>query len=69
MPKRFAWLRKNLDSVSIHLLQVLSVAVYNHYKRIYNNTPNQLGNNRQDMSVMEQGPHQNMTHRGKIFCF
>nr|AEE62975.1 unknown [Dendroctonus ponderosae] len=44
--------------------KVLSVAVYNHYKRIYNNTPNQLGNSRQDMSVMEQGPHQNMTHRG-----
>ncbi|XP_030752560.1 ATP-dependent Clp protease ATP-binding subunit clpX-like, mitochondrial isoform X2 [Sitophilus oryzae] len=43
--------------------KVLSVAVYNHYKRIYNNTPNPT-NNRQDMAVMEQGPHQNMTHRG-----
>ncbi|XP_030752558.1 ATP-dependent Clp protease ATP-binding subunit clpX-like, mitochondrial isoform X1 [Sitophilus oryzae] len=42
--------------------KVLSVAVYNHYKRIYNNTPNPT-NNRQDMAVMEQGPHQNMTHR------
>ncbi|XP_066251348.1 ATP-dependent Clp protease ATP-binding subunit clpX-like, mitochondrial [Euwallacea similis] len=45
-----------------HAKKVLSVAVYNHYKRIYNNAPNQL-NNRQDMAVMEQGPHQNMTHR------
>lgn len=35
--------------------KVLSVAVYNHYKRIYNNTPNPT-NNRQDMAVMEQGP-------------
>ncbi|XP_076258342.1 caseinolytic protease chaperone subunit isoform X2 [Rhynchophorus ferrugineus] len=43
--------------------KVLSVAVYNHYKRIYNNTPNQV-NNRQDMAVMEQGPHHNITHRG-----
>ncbi|KAL1506068.1 hypothetical protein ABEB36_005499 [Hypothenemus hampei] len=47
-----------------HAKKVLSVAVYNHYKRIYNNTPNQPNNNRQDMAVMEQGPHQNMTHRG-----
>ncbi|XP_050293682.1 ATP-dependent Clp protease ATP-binding subunit clpX-like, mitochondrial isoform X2 [Anthonomus grandis grandis] len=44
--------------------KVLSVAVYNHYKRIYNNTPNPIGNNRQDMAVMEQGLHQNMSHRG-----
>lgn len=32
--------------------KVLSVAVYNHYKRIYNNIPMQ--NNRQDVTVMEQ---------------
>ncbi|CAH1183913.1 unnamed protein product [Phaedon cochleariae] len=42
--------------------KVLSVAVYNHYKRIYNNSPNQPFNLRQDMAVMEQGP-QNVTHR------
>ncbi|XP_074034822.1 caseinolytic protease chaperone subunit [Leptinotarsa decemlineata] len=42
--------------------KVLSVAVYNHYKRIYNNNPNQSNNSRQDMAVMEQGPH-NITHR------
>ncbi|XP_018574734.1 ATP-dependent Clp protease ATP-binding subunit clpX-like, mitochondrial isoform X2 [Anoplophora glabripennis] len=44
--------------------KVLSVAVYNHYKRIYNNNPNQANNSRQEMAVMEQGPHQNITHRG-----
>ncbi|CAH0559544.1 unnamed protein product [Brassicogethes aeneus] len=45
--------------------KVLSVAVYNHYKRIYNNNPGQSTTNlRQDMAVMEQGPHQNLTHRG-----
>ncbi|XP_057659264.1 ATP-dependent Clp protease ATP-binding subunit clpX-like, mitochondrial [Diorhabda carinulata] len=45
--------------------KVLSVAVYNHYKRIYNNTPIQT-NLRQDMAVMEHGP-QNITHRGMNF--
>lgn len=51
---------------NIFKFQVLSVAVYNHYKRIYNNAPVQIGSNnsRQDMAVMEQGPHQNFTHRG-----
>ncbi|XP_068910318.1 ATP-dependent Clp protease ATP-binding subunit clpX-like, mitochondrial isoform X2 [Tenebrio molitor] len=47
--------------------KVLSVAVYNHYKRIYNNNPNGQGGNhssRQDIAVMEQGLHQNVTHRG-----
>ncbi|XP_063909232.1 ATP-dependent Clp protease ATP-binding subunit clpX-like, mitochondrial isoform X2 [Zophobas morio] len=46
--------------------KVLSVAVYNHYKRIYNNTPNGQGSgsSRQDVAVMEQGMHQNVTHRG-----
>ncbi|XP_019877773.2 ATP-dependent Clp protease ATP-binding subunit clpX-like, mitochondrial isoform X2 [Aethina tumida] len=43
--------------------KVLSVAVYNHYKRIYNNNPGST-NTRQDMAVMEQGPHQNFSHRG-----
>ncbi|KAG8307572.1 hypothetical protein J6590_018449 [Homalodisca vitripennis] len=33
--------------------KVLSVAVYNHYKRIYNNIPAQ-SNTRQDVTVMEQ---------------
>jgi ATP-dependent protease Clp ATPase subunit len=51
-------------------VQVLSVAVYNHYKRIYNNNPNGQGGNhssRQDIAVMEQGLHQNVTHRGTAF--
>lgn len=49
-----------------HAKKVLSVAVYNHYKRIFNNIPNNQSNNtsRQDMAVMEQGPHHNFTHRG-----
>ncbi|CAG9772597.1 unnamed protein product [Ceutorhynchus assimilis] len=46
-----------------HAKKVLSVAVYNHYKRIYNNTPCSTNTGRQDMAVMEQGPHHNMTHR------
>ncbi|KAJ8973253.1 hypothetical protein NQ317_019528 [Molorchus minor] len=45
--------------------KVLSVAVYNHYKRIYNNNPNQSNNSRQDMAVMEQGPH-NISHRDQL---
>ncbi|XP_072396520.1 ATP-dependent clpX-like chaperone, mitochondrial isoform X1 [Diabrotica undecimpunctata] len=44
-----------------HAKKILSVAVYNHYKRIYNNSPTQ-SNIRQDMAVMEQGPH-SVTHR------
>lgn len=51
----------------IILFQVLSVAVYNHYKRIYNNTP-QTNNSRQDMAVMEQGP-QTISHRGWYLFF
>ncbi|KAB0801832.1 hypothetical protein PPYR_04018 [Photinus pyralis] len=47
-----------------HAKKVLSVAVYNHYKRIFNNIPNNQSNtSRQDMAVMEQGPHHNFTHR------
>lgn len=46
--------------------KVLSVAVYNHYKRIYNNNPMQANNSRQEMAVMEQGPHQNITHRDQL---
>lgn len=49
-----------------HAKKVLSVAVYNHYKRIYNNIPPQQqnsSNHRQDMAVMEQGPQQSFTHR------
>ncbi|KAF2885490.1 hypothetical protein ILUMI_20640 [Ignelater luminosus] len=47
-----------------HAKKVLSVAVYNHYKRIFNNLPNtQTTSARQDMAVMEQGPHQHFTHR------
>ncbi|KAF5282097.1 hypothetical protein FQR65_LT14415 [Abscondita terminalis] len=43
--------------------KVLSVAVYNHYKRIFNNVPNQGNISRHDTAVMEQGPHQGFTHR------
>uniref|UniRef100_A0A224X9C6 Putative atp-dependent clp protease atp-binding subunit clpx-like mitochondrial isoform x2 n=1 Tax=Panstrongylus lignarius TaxID=156445 RepID=A0A224X9C6_9HEMI len=40
-----------------HAKKVLSVAVYNHYKRIYNNIPSQPTHApRHDMAVMEQGP-------------
>lgn len=48
---------------------MLSVAVYNHYKRIYNNSPAppNVSNQRQDMAIMEQGPHHHFTHRG-ITC-
>lgn len=50
---------------TFEILQVLSVAVYNHYKRIFNNTPTQSGSSRQDMAVMEQGPHHNFAQRGQ----
>lgn len=44
--------------------KVLSVAVYNHYKRIYNNIPQQPAHSpRHDMAVMEQGPNYSFTHR------
>ncbi|KAK9507419.1 hypothetical protein O3M35_007275 [Rhynocoris fuscipes] len=50
-----------------HAKKVLSVAVYNHYKRIYNNIPVQPSNTpRHDMAVMDQGPTNSyaFTHRG-----
>jgi len=44
--------------------KVLSVAVYNHYKRIYNNMPTmQVQTPRPNMAVMEQGPNYSFTHR------
>lgn len=50
-----------------HAKKVLSVAVYNHYKRIYNNLPPQ-SSVRQDVAVMEQGPQYSaFTPRGNVF--
>lgn len=47
-----------------HAKKVLSVAVYNHYKRIYNNNPAApTAAPRQDMAVMEQGVHHGVTQR------
>lgn len=61
-PKKiFEYLNKHVVGQD-HAKKVLSVAVYNHYKRIYNNIPPQQ-QNRQDMAVMEQGPQQSFTHR------
>lgn len=66
-PKKiFDYLNKHVVGQE-HAKKVLSVAVYNHYKRIYNNAPTQTGGNaKQDMAVMEHGPPQNFTHRGKL---
>ncbi|XP_014255887.1 ATP-dependent Clp protease ATP-binding subunit clpX-like, mitochondrial isoform X2 [Cimex lectularius] len=48
-----------------HAKKVLSVAVYNHYKRIYNNLPSQPAHlPRHDMAVMDQGPNYAFAHRG-----
>lgn len=46
-----------------HAKKVLSVAVYNHYKRIYNNLPSPSVQQRHDMAVMEQSPNYAFTHR------
>ncbi|XP_021924347.1 ATP-dependent Clp protease ATP-binding subunit clpX-like, mitochondrial isoform X2 [Zootermopsis nevadensis] len=66
-PKKiFEYLNKHVVGQE-HAKKVLSVAVYNHYKRIYNNIPQQQQSNsshRQDMAVMEQGPQHSFTHRG-----
>lgn len=66
-PKKiFDYLNKHVVGQE-HAKKVLSVAVYNHYKRIYNNAPTHSthsGHGRQDMAVMEHGPHQHFTHRG-----
>ncbi|KAK9745766.1 C-terminal, D2-small domain, of ClpB protein [Popillia japonica] len=62
-PKKiFDYLNKHVVGQE-HAKKVLSVAVYNHYKRIFNNTPTQNSSSRQDMAVMEQGPHHNFTQR------
>lgn len=63
-PKKiFDYLNKHVVGQE-HAKKVLSVAVYNHYKRIYNNAPTHSTHGRQDMAVMEHGPHQHFTHRG-----
>ncbi|XP_017774806.1 PREDICTED: ATP-dependent Clp protease ATP-binding subunit clpX-like, mitochondrial isoform X2 [Nicrophorus vespilloides] len=63
-PKKiFDYLNKHVVGQE-HAKKVLAVAVYNHYKRIFNNAPASSGNARQDMAVMEQGPHTSFTHRG-----
>ena len=61
-PKKiYAYLDKHVIGQE-HAKKVLSVAVYNHYKRIYNNIP--VGTQRTDTAVMEQSPHPNaMNHR------
>lgn len=62
-PKKiFEYLNKHVVGQE-HAKKVLSVAVYNHYKRIYNNIPSQSTSNRQDMAVMEHGPQYSFTHR------
>ncbi|XP_068081594.1 ATP-dependent Clp protease ATP-binding subunit clpX-like, mitochondrial isoform X2 [Anabrus simplex] len=64
-PKKiFEYLNKHVIGQE-HAKKVLSVAVYNHYKRIYNNIPSQQhsASHRQDMAIMEQGPQQSFTHR------
>ncbi|KAE8745187.1 hypothetical protein FOCC_FOCC008078 [Frankliniella occidentalis] len=61
-PKKiFAYLDKHVIGQE-HAKKVLSVAVYNHYKRIYNNIP--VGSQRSDPAVLEQSSHQNsLNHR------
>lgn len=44
--------------------KVLSVAVYNHYKRIYNNLSQLANNNKQDIALMENESQYSFTHRG-----
>ncbi|XP_065156652.1 ATP-dependent Clp protease ATP-binding subunit clpX-like, mitochondrial isoform X1 [Atheta coriaria] len=62
-PKKiFEYLNKHVVGQE-HAKKVLSVAVYNHYKRIYNNSPNNSPGARQDMAVMEHGPHTSFSHR------
>jgi ATP-dependent protease Clp, ATPase subunit len=64
----FEYLNKHVVGQE-HAKKVLSVAVYNHYKRIYNNIPPQQqssSNQRQDMAVMEQGPQQGFHQRGNF---
>lgn len=62
-PKKiFEYLNKHVVGQE-HAKKVLSVAVYNHYKRIYNNIPTQSSSSRQDMAIMEHGPQYSFTHR------
>ncbi|XP_046400664.1 ATP-dependent Clp protease ATP-binding subunit clpX-like, mitochondrial isoform X2 [Ischnura elegans] len=61
-PKKiFEYLNKHVVGQE-YAKKVLSVAVYNHYKRIYNNIPQT--NLRQDVAVMEQASQQSFSHRG-----
>ncbi|XP_022911418.2 ATP-dependent Clp protease ATP-binding subunit clpX-like, mitochondrial isoform X1 [Onthophagus taurus] len=65
-PKKiFDYLNKHVVGQE-HAKKVLSVAVYNHYKRIFNNAPTQGSPPRADNAVMESGPHYNFTHRDLI---
>ncbi|KAG8225412.1 hypothetical protein J437_LFUL004612 [Ladona fulva] len=60
-PKKiFEYLNKHVVGQE-YAKKVLSVAVYNHYKRIYNNIPQ--SNLRQDVAVMEQNSQQSFSHR------
>ncbi|KAK7789261.1 hypothetical protein R5R35_007366 [Gryllus longicercus] len=62
-PKKiFEYLNKHVVGQE-YAKKVLSVAVYNHYKRIYHNIPNQQSaSQRHDTAVMEQGS-QSFSHR------
>lgn len=61
--------KKIFDYLNKHVVgqeyakKVLSVAVYNHYKRIYNNLPQQSVASKTDAGIMEQGQHYSTTHR------
>ncbi|KAK7602893.1 hypothetical protein V9T40_006867 [Parthenolecanium corni] len=62
-PKKiYAYLNKHVVGQD-HAKKVLSVAVYNHYKRIYNNLSQLVNNNKQDATLMENGSQYSFTHR------
>ncbi|XP_063225023.1 ATP-dependent Clp protease ATP-binding subunit clpX-like, mitochondrial [Bacillus rossius redtenbacheri] len=64
-PKKiFEYLNKHVIGQD-YAKKVLSVAVYNHYKKIYHNIPQQAqsSNQRQDVAVMEQSSQHSFAHR------
>lgn len=61
----YAYLNKHVVGQD-HAKKVLSVAVYNHYKRIYNNLSQLVNNNKQDATLMENGSQYSFTHRGQF---
>ncbi|XP_065212966.1 ATP-dependent Clp protease ATP-binding subunit clpX-like, mitochondrial [Planococcus citri] len=62
-PKKiFSYLNKHVVGQE-HAKKVLSVAVYNHYKRIYNNLSQTASNSKQDIALMENGSQFSFTHR------